>query len=223
VFASLVVEAIGAHLSLPKPLELPVYNSTDIAMAIAAPNAGHHVYPAFSSEFLLTFRKNGSIRNVEMTQTSLMSRLDDAIVAAIHAADSAQDFPPLTGVSDASTLQVFLDLDLGSGLLVTGFPLFRASVPLYPAKPVEMLGQVLPKYPEELRRSGRDGEARLRFVVDETGRVAKGSHRFVKLSEVPFGKSVVDVLPRLTFKPARIGSCPIKQIVEQLFHYRLDR
>ena len=219
VFASLVVEAIAAHLVLPKPLEFPVYNSTDITMAINAPSAGNKVYPSFTAEFLLTLRKDGSVKKVEMTQTSLMPPLDDAIAAAIHAADSVHDFPPLDGT--ASSLSFFVDFDMGSGLFTTGFPVFRASVPLFQATRVEWDVRAAPKYPDELRNRGREGEAMVRFVVDETGRVAKGSHRFLKLSEVPFGQSIIDAFPRMKFKPALIGSCPIKQIVEESFLFKL--
>lgn len=221
LFASLVVEAIAAHLVLPKPLEFPVYNSTDITMALTAPSAGNKVYPSFTSEFLLTLRKDGSAKKVEMTQTSLMPQLDDAIASAIHAADSAHDFPPLDGVTTASSMPFFVDFDMGSGVFTTGFPVFRASVPLFRATSVQPDVLVSPKYPEELRTRGKQGEARVRFVVDETGRVAKGSHRFLKLSEVPFGQSVIDAFPRMRFKPARIGNCPIKQIVEQTFQFKL--
>lgn len=222
-FASFVVDAIATHLVLPKPLEFSVYNSTDITTALAAPSANHHVYPAFTAEFLLTLRKDGAVRKVEMTQSSLATPLDDAILAAIHAADSLHDFPPLDGVTDASTLPVFVDFDLGSGLFTNGFPVFRASVPLYPAEKAEPLRGAVPKYPDELRSRGIQGEVKIRFVVDETGKIANDSYRFLKLSDIGFGQSVLETLPRVRYKPARIGSCPIKQIVDESYQFKLDR
>lgn len=222
-FASHVAEAIGAHLVLPKPLDLSVYASTDTAAVTNAPRADQ-VHPGFSSEFLVTFRKDGSVRKIEMTQTSLMPRLDDAIGAAINSADSAHDFPSLNAVTDAATLAVFLDFDLRPGSLNGGFPVFHASVPLYSGQRAQQLPgrEGVPRYPDELRRSGVQGEARFRFVVDEEGRVAKGTYRILKMTHGNFGQSIVDALPKMRFKAAHIGACPIKQIAEQSFMFRLD-
>ena len=221
-FSSVVVEAITQHLVIPNPLALSVYGTR---VRIRGPTESTELgplFPSFSSEFLVVFRRNGSVKKLSITQRSLAPTVDAAIGFAITAADSAHSFPPIAEATDESELTVFIDFDLADFPGGRSYPLFNATVPFYPAsRRVSQAGSARPKYPEELRKQNIEGDVGLRFVVDESGKVAQGAYRFTQISEAEFGKAVLAVLPRLRFEPARIGSCPVKALVEQSFQFKL--
>ena len=181
--------------------------------------------PTFSSEFLVVFRHDGSVKGLAVSQQSLAPALDAAIARAIHVADSTLSFPPIDEATDKAELSAFIDVDLTDSVATGSYPLFRVTVPMYlvARRAWPLPTGAVPRYPDELRRHGIAGGATLRFVIDETGKVADRSYRFVKLSEIPFGQSVLDVLPRLRFQPAIIGKCAVKMLVQQSFDFKLDR
>jgi TonB family protein len=90
--------------------------------------------------------------------------------------------------------------------------------------PVSMLaGQITPVYPSSLRAAGIEGRVVAQFVVDAKGYALKGSVRILSSSNELFSESVMKAVERMRFSPARIGSKPVSQVVQQLFVFRLDR
>lgn len=225
-FASFVVHAIATHLVLPHPLALGVYGPAKLPdSASKGSKQPSHVVPTFSAEFLVVFRRDGSVKKLSLYQQSLAPALDAAIARAIHVADSTVSFPPIDEATDKSELSVFIDFDLTDSASSGSYPVFRATVPLYPVTRLasQLRTGPFPRYPAEFLRQGIPGGVTLRFVVDETGKVADRSYRFDKLSEIAFGEAVLAVLPRLRYEPARIGNCAVKLFVQQSFEFRVDR
>lgn len=79
-----------------------------------------------------------------------------------------------------------------------------------------------PAYPSMERAAGITGEVVARFVVDTTGRVESGSAEVLSQTSPSFGASVLNVLPRYRFTPARVQGRAVRQLVEQRFVFRLD-
>lgn len=88
---------------------------------------------------------------------------------------------------------------------------------------VAAVAGIAPEYPASLRAAGIEGEVRVQFVVDESGRADIGSLRILSSSNELFSDAVKRALPKMKFIPARIGSHAVAQTVQQAFVFRLDR
>ncbi len=80
-----------------------------------------------------------------------------------------------------------------------------------------------PEYPPALMASGVEGWAAVRFVVDTNGRVDVTTIQSVGFTAPEFHRAVRDALPRMKFRPARIGGKPVRQLAEQLFKFEIQR
>jgi TonB family protein len=67
----------------------------------------------------------------------------------------------------------------------------------------ELLGDLKPRYPNELRTAGLSGEALLEYVIDRDGRVVAGSIRIIRSTHPAFARSAIESLVRARFRPAR--------------------
>jgi TonB family protein len=79
----------------------------------------------------------------------------------------------------------------------------------------------LPRYPDILRQSRVPGFVRVRFVVGADGRAEMNTVEIVEQSHAAFGQSVRNVLPRLRFTPAKVGTRNVRQMVEIPFGFEL--
>lgn len=78
-----------------------------------------------------------------------------------------------------------------------------------------------PVYPRQLLEAKIEGGTLVRFVVDSTGHVDPESIVVVESTHDAFAQAVRDVLPRMKYKPARMGRRPVAQLVEQRFGFRI--
>jgi TonB family protein len=86
-----------------------------------------------------------------------------------------------------------------------------------------LAGQPQPRYPELLRTTAVEGRVTVRFVVDTTGRVERGSIEVVESTHALFAEAVRAVLLRQRFLPAEAGGRRVRQLVLQPFEFRLNR
>ena len=86
-----------------------------------------------------------------------------------------------------------------------------------------LVGQAAPVYPPSLRAAGIEGRVIAQFIVDARGRAMRDTIRIVSSSNVLFAESVKRAIAEMHFAPARIGTKPVSQVVQQLFVFRLDR
>ena len=80
-----------------------------------------------------------------------------------------------------------------------------------------------PSYPESMRSSGAEGEVLAQFVVNENGRVESGSFKVLNSPNSAFTQAVKDALPRMRFRPAKIGKTSVSQLVQQAFVFKLNK
>lgn len=66
------------------------------------------------------------------------------------------------------------------------------------------------------------GRASVRFVVDTLGRVEPGSVTVVEADHPAFAASAVAAIERARFRPARIGSRAVRQLVVQTVRFRVE-
>lgn len=84
-------------------------------------------------------------------------------------------------------------------------------------------GSPMPRYPSALRSAGVEGTARVRFVVDTLGRVEPATVETISATNGMFEMAVRDVLPRMRFRPARVGGRSVRQLVEFPVAFKLSK
>jgi periplasmic protein TonB len=89
-------------------------------------------------------------------------------------------------------------------------------------RPVKRLpdGVVL-HYPDVRRASRTNGEVLAQFVVDTNGRALPEAFKVIKTTHDLFAQAVKAALPDMRFMPATIGGKPVRQLVQQPFHFTI--
>lgn len=82
-------------------------------------------------------------------------------------------------------------------------------------------GTGTPDYPDMLRAAGIEGEVRVQFVVDTTGKTEPKSVTILKSSHALFTDAVRNALAKMRFKPAETASHKVRQIVELPFVFSI--
>jgi hypothetical protein len=78
-----------------------------------------------------------------------------------------------------------------------------------------------PSYPPKMLEEKLDGFVAAQWVVDEEGYADTTSLVIVAASHADFAKSVRDALPYMRFRPAKIGTTTVRQLVQQDFTFRI--
>ena len=90
-------------------------------------------------------------------------------------------------------------------------------------EPASELSAINPTYPEALRAAGVEGNVRLQFVVDTTGRVEASSMKVTSTSNELFSAAARSAVLRARFSPARIGARRVRQLVELPITFQIQR
>ena len=108
----------------------------------------------------------------------------------------------------------------GAGPVTTDQPYFEFQV----EKPVvQAPGSAQPKFPDQLRTAGIEGEVLAQFVVDTTGRAEVSTFKVLKTTHELFTLAVKNALPQMRFLPAEVGGHKVKQLVQQPFTFALQK
>ena len=78
-----------------------------------------------------------------------------------------------------------------------------------------------PAYPPVLMNKGIEGFAAMRFVVDTTGHIDLGTVELLHATNAEFVHAVREAMPRMRFRPARMGPVAVRQLAEQLFKFEI--
>jgi TonB family protein len=82
-------------------------------------------------------------------------------------------------------------------------------------------GSAAPAYPPDLLAMGTEGSVRAIYVVDTAGWVDTATIEIMSSDDVRFTESVRDALGGMRFRPATREGRPVRQLVEQKFHFRI--
>jgi TonB family protein len=80
-----------------------------------------------------------------------------------------------------------------------------------------------PAYPPLMMTKGIEGFAAMRFVVDTTGRIDMGTVELLQATNAEFIQAVREAMPRMRFRPAKMGATIVRQLAEQLFKFEIRR
>jgi len=76
-----------------------------------------------------------------------------------------------------------------------------------------------PRYPDLLRKAGVEGTVLAQFVIDTLGHPDVSTFKVLKSTHDLFTESVRAALPQIKFYPAKVGSRPVKQLVQMPFDF----
>ena len=124
---------------------------------------------------------------------------------------TSRDFVVSRGTSSAG--------DTGSTAVESGR---RAYQDFEVESPVAAIGVASPEYPPALRSSGIEGHVTAQFIVNERGRFEESSLEILSSTNALFVESIRRALPRMRFRPAKIGDRAVPQLVRQEFSFVLD-
>ena len=80
-----------------------------------------------------------------------------------------------------------------------------------------------PEYPRWMLQKGIEGSAAVLYVVDSTGLVDTTSYRVISATHEDFAEAVRLSLPEMRFRPAIQQGHAVRQLVQQLFRFRINR
>ena len=80
-----------------------------------------------------------------------------------------------------------------------------------------------PRYPDALKSVGVEGVVAMRFIVSAEGRVEPGSIDVISTPHKLFADAVRTALLNTRYRPAEAGGHAVRQLVEQTFHFKLEK
>ena len=83
-------------------------------------------------------------------------------------------------------------------------------------------GNPAPRYPDEARKRGLEGEALVQFVVDTTGSAELWTFKVLRATDPMFVTAVRTALATMKFYPAEIRGRKVPQLVQQPFAFAID-
>jgi TonB family protein len=88
-------------------------------------------------------------------------------------------------------------------------------------KPAPLSGSRTPKYPENLRQAGVEGEVLVSFTVDESGQPDVATFKVIRSTHELFSVAVREALPGMRFRPAERDGRKVKLTVQEPFTFTL--
>ncbi|MGQ0646161.1 MAG: TonB family protein [Gemmatimonadaceae bacterium] len=79
-----------------------------------------------------------------------------------------------------------------------------------------------PPYPRAMLDKRIEGSVAVQYVVDTTGRADTTSFVVLSTTHADFAKSVKATLPQMRFRSAIMNSQKVRQLVQQLFSFKID-
>lgn len=79
-----------------------------------------------------------------------------------------------------------------------------------------------PAYPPKMLSARLEGSAAVQFIVDTTGFPDTTSFRVLEATQPDFARAVREALPHMRFRPAVAQHHKVRQLVQQLFRFKID-
>lgn len=79
-----------------------------------------------------------------------------------------------------------------------------------------------PPYPASMLARKIEGSVAVQYVVDTSGHADTLSFQVLETTHDDFSRSVKSTLPRMKFRPAIMNGTKVRQLVQQLFSFKID-
>jgi hypothetical protein len=80
-----------------------------------------------------------------------------------------------------------------------------------------------PPYPPDMLKEHIEGSASVQFIVDTTGVADTASFQILAATHPAFARSVRETLPLMRFHPAVLQSRKVRQLVQQMFSFKIEQ
>jgi TonB family protein len=175
-----------------------------------------------------TLHADGHVSRFRHPRRSPVVQLDSAVEAAVRESGESGVLRGLVSGGEAGVDSVELAMNLltrptradSVGAIA---PLARVRLPHYRLFPASLvMTGVAPRYPDAARAEGREGQVVVKYVVLPDGSVDPNSIE-VRYGTAEFARAVIEALPRMRFRAARVGECAVAQDALQPFDFALKR
>jgi hypothetical protein len=79
-----------------------------------------------------------------------------------------------------------------------------------------------PPYPPAMLAQKREGSVAVQYVIDTAGRADTATFQVLETTHPDFAESVRRTLPLMRFRPAKMNNNKVRQLVQQLFSFKID-
>ena len=179
-------------------------------------------------EMTMWLHPDGRLTNPTAIDTVLAPEIVRSLTLAIDSTSRRGGIGPVFPAFSADSAPVRLIINYASRQTPLSVPLFRVTLPP-PYLEFEVdrpalakRGNPAPRYPEDLRQMGFEGDVLTQFVVSREGRAEMRTFRILKPDHADFVRAVREVLPRMRFSPAEVGGCAVRQLVQLPFAFKLN-
>jgi protein TonB len=90
-------------------------------------------------------------------------------------------------------------------------------------EPAQYVDGPEPVYPAALRQVGVEGWVQLRYIVGIDGRAESGSIRSLQSNNSAFEAPAIEAIAHAHFRPARLRGRVVRQLVEQIVRFTVQR
>lgn len=164
---------------------------------------------------------NGSVRPGTV---ALMSSTDSALSKWACDAVPRMRFNAARDHGRAAATQVLMPFTFRPPANIVPAPVgSRTYLQLEVEKLVKVTRNVFPRYPDDLKKEGVQGDVVVHFVVDTTGRADMSTFRVVRTADLRFVEPVRHAVALMAFQPAEIAGHKVRQAVEWPFSFWLER
>ena len=242
------LSVVADSLVLPTPLPMPPV----IAKTYPFAGTGEGGAQGLMGEAFVEFNGKGEVKRVGLSQSTLISRLDEALVAAVKSGVNNGAFMAYEQATRGPGGFVFI------GLRTVPVPEFREKAAEYvkqplagialPQAPAPKKGAIAtfpvrvlqipivrmtsapavpkpgpqPVFPLREREERQDGFVHVEFVIGADGRVLPGTFRLANAMTAGYARAVQRAIESYTFTPAMIDGCGVPARLSYSFTFDVD-
>ena len=230
-YAGRVLTALRGVFVMPSALPLPAFGyPLRKSGRTPRPDAGTGARPSLDVEPTLSavasfaLDSSGQVADPQIAVSSMSGAADTSLLAAIAEAGVTHGFPSAP-TAEARGPSTRFDLIVSTVRPAVGDAaslIGRITVPIWPlTRRAALSGASQPNLASVGIGEGLDGPGpRLEFVVNAQGHAAMPTVRAIGVNEAATGTPERDrvdalarALPTLQFEPARVGTCPVSQLI----------
>jgi TonB family protein len=206
-------------------LRLPATSAVPVHDAAARYADGKFVVSlVITGEVSVDLDSGGALGKPELTASTLSPEIDSSLIAAIDSLEAAQALPLAPREVKDGPVRVRFEIGQSPPRGRRSIPISIVTQPTWILEKwtSSMPDNPHPRYPVNADAKRIPSEVLVSFVVGPDGRAIFSTARVLKGGRYrDFQVAVLEVLPRMRFDPARIAGCPVAQLVQMPFSFRI--
>lgn len=214
-------DAIRQFYKPPAIISLPFWAKTPTMRTIG--DSLDTVGQGLDGSLVFRLTETGQLADTNILVATASPEFNTSLIAAVRRADSANALPLPDGEVKRDHGRIALRIvDLQRvDSFAHAVSLVRIAVPVFNLDEwARQLNDPPIRYPDVSVEEGENDDVTVQYVVNINGRADTASLRILQGGHAEFMVSTVEALAATRFKPARIGECPVPQLVQQRYTFR---